>query len=164
MPSRSSSSHAASRLSLTLGRQTAALPIAYSYLGEPSEPLMAGWGPLAGPLTVNSSRFDSRRPFPVQIAPASSHGRSARRMTDTSSLESGSTVTSHRSRRQSTRWTPVTEPPVTSREWSRKSVYLILMGQQNLEPWSIRRPPDSPKRYHEGRVINDNRQQAGQSS
>ena len=24
--------------------------------------------------------------------------------------------------------------------------------------------PDSPKRYHEGRVINDNRQQAGQSS
>ena len=62
MPSRSSSSHAASRLSLTLGRQTAALPIAYSYLGEPSEPLMAGWGPLAGPLKEKAV---------VPVAPAS---------------------------------------------------------------------------------------------
>ena len=35
---------------------------------------------------------------------------------------------------------------------------------ERLEPWSIRLLPDSPKRCHERRVINDNRQQAGKSS
>ena len=74
-----------------------------------------------GPLTVSSSRLDSIRPSPVQMAPWSPQSVVTGRTTVTSALESGSTVIRQRILLGlSSRCAVFTAPPVTVKAWSRR--------------------------------------------
>ena len=63
--------------------------------GRSSNDAVSGGGPVSGPSTVVEIPSDSVRPSAVQIAPSSSHGRPASRLTVTSPSESGSISNSH---------------------------------------------------------------------
>ena len=63
--------------------------------GRSSKDAVSGGGPVSGPSTVVEIPSDSERPSAVQIAPSSSHGRPASRLTVTSPSESGSISNSH---------------------------------------------------------------------
>ena len=71
-----------------------------------------------------TSRVPSVRGLPslVQTAPLSSQARSDARATETAVAALGLTVISQRSLRPFTRRARVTDPPVTSNEWSPKAL------------------------------------------
>ena len=76
--------------------------------GMPSNAAVSPAGPVSGPSTVVAIPSDSDRPSAVQIAPGSSHGRPASRLTVTSPSESGSISNSHTTSRSSR---PAFRPP-----------------------------------------------------
>ena len=71
-----------------------------------------------GPGTSCPSPVDSIRPSAVQSAPVSVQARSCGTRIDTGPVPAGSTVSSHRSLRPSTRRASLTVPPVTASAWS----------------------------------------------
>ena len=85
----------------------------------------------AGPGTLRPSPVDSIRPSAVQSAPVSVQARSCSARIDTAPVPAGSTVSSHRSLRLSTRRASVTVPPLTVSAWSLMSCGEIVTSALN---------------------------------
>ena len=95
-------------------------------------------GSFGGPDTVaDGLLLSGRGSFPrVHTAPLAPQARPPESVTVTASRESGSTVTSHRSRLPLTRRALVTSPSVTVKDSSRKVVFPIPMSSLNAT-WKL---------------------------